>query len=723
MFVKQITDGLGLPVQTTEANTPALQEASQPPLYYLMGAAATFWIDSGPIADVYKPNPQAATGEPETSGDKNIVMHGAEERFPWHGAVLAVHLIRLLSLLLGLITIAATFAIARRLIPGKPFVAFSAAAFTAFLPQFIFISASVNNDNLVTALGALALLLAIKAAGGSTTRMTVLLGIIAGLGALAKVSGLVALPLIMVALGLAARHHRSVRRFFCDAITVIAITVAIAGWWYLRNWILYGDFLGAHTMVAIFGDWPAGFGLLDLLQEQERLRWSFWAVFGGFNIIADRWVYWIYDILSALGLVGLLWLAVTTILRRFRRADHFLAQSLSGEGWLLVLVWPGMLLIAPLIWSSSTMGTLDGLVFPAIPAFTVLLAVGIAGLPIIRQRGANFLSLAVSTGLAMLAFYLPFATIVPAYALPQPIASAQAAAVPNPIDARFADQIEFRGYQIDRTAAQPGDNLKITLYWQAIGAISEDFSFFIRVYAPDGRVAGQIDSLPGRGAFATSTLAPGITYSDVYSIHLDPLAIAGVGRVAVGVYNAETASFLPAVDGQGNRIGGSVSLGSLRFITPPTNDLTSALPIHASLGGQVELIGVRLADDSLQPGATLRGTLYWRAITPITDNYTVFVHLLSAGNVIAQHDAQPLGGDFPTSSWAPGDVIADPFTIAIPNVPAGDYSLVTGMYRLSDGRRLPIDESLIDRLLDRLPFISRQQFTNDQIPLPIIHIR
>jgi len=71
-------------------------------------------------------------------------------------------------------------------------------------------------------------------------------------------------------------------------------------------------------------------------------------------------------------------------------------------------------------------------------------------------------------------------------------------------------------------------------------------------------------------------------------------------------------------------------------------------------------------------------------------DYQVFVHLLGAGpEPVAQGDGPPLVGDYPTTMWAPGEVIADPHPVAIPaDLPPGRYRLLVGMYDLATMVRL-----------------------------------
>lgn len=85
-------------------------------------------------------------------------------------------------------------------------------------------------------------------------------------------------------------------------------------------------------------------------------------------------------------------------------------------------------------------------------------------------------------------------------------------------------------------------------------------------------------------------------------------------------------------------------------------------------------------------------TLYWQTSQPLDEDYQVFVHLLdNSGTPIAQDDAAPVNNRYPTSQWRANTLIADPHTLALPDsLPAGNYPLRIGLYRLTDQIRLPI---------------------------------
>ncbi len=85
--------------------------------------------------------------------------------------------------------------------------------------------------------------------------------------------------------------------------------------------------------------------------------------------------------------------------------------------------------------------------------------------------------------------------------------------------------------------------------------------------------------------------------------------------------------------------------------------------------------------------------LYWRALGKISEDYTVFVHLVNErGEIIAQQDAPPKNGNAPTSSWGVGQLIVDAHVVTIPiDAPAGSiYRLEVGLYDAGTMRRLEI---------------------------------
>lgn len=148
----------------------------------------------------------------------------------------------------------------------------------------------------------------------------------------------------------------------------------------------------------------------------------------------------------------------------------------------------------------------------------------------------------------------------------------------------------------------------------------------------------------------------------------------------------------PAASGQGTGLPYAVA-----YHVPAGTRASLALDPAARFASAIELARpAGLARTTFRPGETLTITLTWRALAPLDVNYTSFVHLVRQSDApqapLAQEDAQPCDNSYPTTWWAPGEIIAETRRLGLPpDLPAGDYVLLAGWYDLDTGRRLPLD--------------------------------
>jgi len=172
-------------------------ERQQPPLYYLLGAIVA-----------------------KLTGDD-------------------ARLIRLVSVLLGVLTILTVFLVARRLFPLRPYLAIGAAALVALLPEAQYLAGAINDDNLAWLAGALLVLAGVVVMQSRvlTARLALGAGLAVALAVLAKetVWALAVLLLVIVAV----RFARQLRAVHVAAL--VLPTVVLAGWWFVRNAVAFGS--------------------------------------------------------------------------------------------------------------------------------------------------------------------------------------------------------------------------------------------------------------------------------------------------------------------------------------------------------------------------------------------------------------------------------------------------------------------------------------------------
>jgi 4-amino-4-deoxy-L-arabinose transferase-like glycosyltransferase len=189
-YINGIADHLRLP----PAGEP---ERQQPPLYYLLGAIVA-----------------------KLTGDD-------------------ARLIRLVSVVLGVLTILSVYAVARRLFPLRPALAVGAAALVALLPEAQYLAGAINDDNLAWLAGALLVLAGVVVLQSDllSPRLALACGLAVALAVLAKETvWILALLLLVVVV---VRFSRQLRPL--HVVALVVPTIVLAGWWFVRNTVAFGS--------------------------------------------------------------------------------------------------------------------------------------------------------------------------------------------------------------------------------------------------------------------------------------------------------------------------------------------------------------------------------------------------------------------------------------------------------------------------------------------------
>jgi len=101
--------------------------------------------------------------------------------------------------------------------------------------------------------------------------------------------------------------------------------------------------------------------------------------------------------------------------------------------------------------------------------------------------------------------------------------------------------------------------------------------------------------------------------------------------------------------------------------------------------------GIELLGWDVEPGDGGRLRLHWQVTQPLSTDYTVFVHLVRAGQVVAQADGVPGYGFYPTTWWEPGDEIVDDHLIDVGH-DSTQRQIVIGWYEFGSMRHLRVWE-------------------------------
>jgi hypothetical protein len=316
----------------------------------------------------------------------------------------------------------------------------------------------------------------------------------------------------------------------------------------------------------------------------------------------------------------------------------------------------------------------------------------------------------------------------------------------------FDHAVTLLGYDLPQRRVEPGEAIPLKLYWQSQQVAPKAYFVFVHgVDREQKRLGGSDRRLSEEKEFAF--WYPGEIVADPWAVELEPETGASLVWLRLGLYEWREGEEIRPVPiyFEGDHIETSLTIGPLRVGDPPPlvkaanfepdvsvgitlgepasirlrgYEMTSLIPSEDTPsalegGGEqrrdaaVPTAGTQ-ASDTLQAadaptgstmaatpivGSTMESelklTLYWESLAPSSVDWSSFVHLRNErGEIVAQHDQPAGGGELPSSLWEPGEVVADPVRLALPpELKAGSYTLVAGLYRQDTGERLPVPSS------------------------------
>lgn len=536
-----------LPIQQADpASSDVPGEGHQPPLAYWLMQPAVRWLPPGEQTLELGANPEFTLSG---GNEPNAFLRSTRDLWPYSGIGLAWHLARAFSALLGGATVALTWATARRLRPDQPWIAAGAAALLAFNPQVIFSHALVSNDPLLfTLASALILICVVLVTGDQRDRRWIVgLGVMLGALLITKQSALALVPLPFLALLL---RRRNLRSLVIDGAIVVALALAISGWWYVRNLRLYGDWLGLGAFQETFAS-SGGSALTarELIGGMRNLLRTSWGAFGWLTITLNNGAYQAFGVWTALGVIGLL----ASIGRGWwhRRGA---AAIVLASATVLIFVWTIAFarVAGPVAWQGRFL-------FPASSALAIGLAIGLGA--VLPGRSALWSLIGL---LALLAIALPGGRIAPAYERfvlpPQPESSGNTYAR---MALPWKRGVELRSIAFP-ASARSGDTLTIDMRWHVLEQLDTSYLVFVHVVDQQGEIVAESNQPPKAGRFPTSSWVRGDWIDDTQQVSLRGVA-PGRYEIFVGLWDQASGRTLDSVDRDGQRHNWRFDAGSLEI--------------------------------------------------------------------------------------------------------------------------------------------------------------
>jgi len=379
-----------------------------------------------------------------------------------------------------------------------------------------------------------------------------MVGAILGAALLTKLNGLALLPVAAAALVMSVRHTRgwnSPRLWL--ALAALALSVAVALWLLSSLAFVTAHILQPQTLADfLYYANPDTTGLtlsrFLLLALRHGLR-TFVAAFGWGSLEPPGVLYWVWMFAVGLAVVGL---SLALVERHRGVSLKILALALCQ------VAGPSALTLALAIAERNLFLVSGRYLLPALPGVALLIVSGWRAL--LPQRWHAFVWKGLCLGIVLVAWSLPFTTLIPAYAHPRPLPAN--AVIERPLSVFFGEEIELLGY-LQPTPVVPGRDFQIELCWRAVALVKRNYSVLVEIVGPEGQVYGGLETYPGGGNYATSLWAVNTPFCDQYSLRVEKnLSAVSAVYVQVSLLAGIQGERLPVKNSAGYSVGLEVQI-------------------------------------------------------------------------------------------------------------------------------------------------------------------
>lgn len=682
-------------------------ETHQPPLYY-------WWISLA-LRNIETPHDLEVNFNPPWWRVWVATPDGTNAQ-PNSGHALAVRIGRLMSALLGTLTVGLTFFTVKTF-TSKTQPGFFAAALHGFWPLFLFLSGAITNDVGISFAGALTLLCAAKVAtiaakpkqqNHEYVLWLFLFGVSAGLGTWMKDTGIsLCLYSIVLVFGIQFKTRKTAWKNKISEGGIYAaalIATVVLGVWFsdgrtIRQFDSVGNMLSRirrdvfqsnttviepqlsnapsvpvdqNTLIESIGNY-----------KNHIINFAFNGMFGVFG-----WGgIWMPQMWYQIALFVAVICGIGVVLSIFR------------SGFSIRLVAPLLMLasvvLAPVVRTalSAEPGLLMGrFSTPALGALCMLLTAG-------SQYWTKSLSKVLQTvllgGVAMVALMCPNLVIQPVVTRPPFLQNTFADPVGMQVatDIVFGEKIALIGYSLPQSEVTRQTGTQITLYWRALEKIDRAYLLRLETFATDGTsFKASLETSPQKGKFPTTTWLKGDQFAESYYLpvwdHVELPAIATFQLTWLDPRTGET------LTPKCHHLACDARVGALA-VRPA--EIVENLNLSSAHSAIISSESLDLIQRSALP-ATISGTmplrleLVWVVKQHIASDINVFVHVTdSHGNKVAQLDEQPLQGKFPATYWLKNEIITDSHMLRLPpHLAPGIYDIGLGIYDIGSNQRFKL---------------------------------
>jgi 4-amino-4-deoxy-L-arabinose transferase-like glycosyltransferase len=284
------------------------REGHQPPLYYSINAFLGNLINNKTIDIKSIPN-RNHSWNGGFAANLPLFNHLNDSIFATSGDKYMFYFLRIFSILLSALNLFYIFKISQ-IFFGDSKWNLLPIFLVATLPQFIFVSSIINNDNLANLLGTISVYYSLRIMESPMDKKNfILLGIAFGLGLITKKGVLALSPILAIIIFYTVLKNRpQFKQIAINSLVMLFIILCISGWFFVRNQQLYGDIFGVEmekTTLSYQINAKSLFSSYFFTKFLSGLTDSFIGVFGWMSLGLPRFIYSFYIFIFIISLIGI----------------------------------------------------------------------------------------------------------------------------------------------------------------------------------------------------------------------------------------------------------------------------------------------------------------------------------------------------------------------------------------------------------------------------------
>ena len=136
--------------------------------------------------------------------------------------------------------------------------------------------------------------------------------------------------------------------------------------------------------------------------------------------------------------------------------------------------------------------------------------------------------------------------------------------IEHPMEATLGGKVRLLGYNIE-SGFRPGDNIHLTLFWQCLAEMEQDYTVFTHLVDYGNNIRAQKDNEPVDGFYSTTKWKVGEIVRDQYDLTIPRDVPLGEYQIEVGMYVVGTGERLTISDDGSGKVDTRILLQEIRI--------------------------------------------------------------------------------------------------------------------------------------------------------------